>query len=103
MKTACDQKKMKSISLASLKGGIALCYYFIACALKARKKFSSNPLDELTEKQRKIYNDLPISFPTSEAVETALEYGMSERTMKEWLKTYFFKHVSHGQYEKRYK
>lgn len=103
LKSSCDKKKMKSVSLASLKGGIALCYYFIACALKARKKFSSNPLDELTEKQRKIYNDLPISFPTSEAVETALEYGMSERTMKEWLKTYFFKHVSHGQYEKRYK
>ena len=103
LKSSCDKKKMKSVSLASLKGGIALCYYFIACALKARKKFSSNPLDELTEKQRKIYNDLPISFPTSEAVETALEYGMSERTMKDWLKTYFFKHVSHGQYEKRYK
>ena len=103
LSAACKEKQMKSISLASLKGGIALCYYFIACALKARKKFTANPLEDLTEKQRKIYNELPISFQTSEAVDAALDAGMSERAMKEWLKSRFFKHVSHGQYEKRFK
>lgn len=103
LKAACDQKQMKSVSLVSVKGGIALCYYFIACALKARKKFNTNPLDELTEKQRRIYSELPINFQTAEAVEAALDNGMSERSMKEWLKSKFFKHVSHGQYEKRYK
>ena len=103
LRFACGTKPLKSISAASVKGGIDLCYYFIACALKARRKFNSNPLDELTEKQRKIYNDLPITFETKEALESAAEYGMPDRTLKDWLKTHFFKHVSHGVYEKRYK
>jgi hypothetical protein len=93
----------KTISAASVKGGIDLCYYFTACGLKARKKFNLNPIDELNEKQRKIYLELPISFTTAEGLEVAAGFDMSERTFKEWLKSNFFRHISHGQYEKRYK
>lgn len=103
LKCACSGKPIKSIGVSSIKGGIDLCYYYMGCSLKARKRFNCNPLDELNEKQRRIYNELPISFPTSEAIEVASTHGMSERTLKDWLKSNFFKHISHGQYEKRYK
>lgn len=103
LKFACGKKTLKSISADSVKGGIDLCYYFIGCAQKAKKKFDSNPIEDLTEKQKKIYLELPISFTTSEGLEIACENNMSERTFKEWLKSKFFRHISHGQYEKRYK
>lgn len=103
LKFACGKKTLKSISADSVKGGIDLCYYFIGCAQKAKKKFDSNPIDNLTEKQKKIYLELPISFTTSEGLEIACENNMSERTFKEWLKSKFFRHIYHGQYEKRYK
>ena len=103
LKFGCTGKMFKTISAASVKGGIDLCYYFTACGLKARRKFNLNPIDELNEKQRKIYLELPISFTTAEGLEVAAEFDMSERTFKEWLKSNFFRHISHGQYEKRYK
>lgn len=103
LKYGCSDKPLKSISVSSVKGGIDLCYYFMACAMKARKKFNSNPLDDLNERQRKIYNELPITFSTAEGLEIAMEYNIPERTFKDWLKSNFFKHISHGQYEKRYK
>lgn len=103
LKFACGKKALKSISADSVKGGIDLCYYFIGCAQKAKKKFDSNPIEDLTEKQKKIYLELPISFTTAEGLEIACESNMSERTFKEWLKSKFFRHISHGQYEKRYK
>lgn len=103
LKYGCSDKPLKSISVSSVKDGIDLCYYFMACAMKGRKKFNSNPLDDLNERQRKIYNELPITFSTAERLEIAMEYNIPERTFKDWLKSNFFKHISHGQYEKRYK
>ena len=69
---------MSRSGLSSVKGGIDLCYYFMACAMKARKKFNSNPLDDLNERQRKIYNELPITFSTAEGLEIAMEYNIPE-------------------------
>lgn len=78
LKYGCSDKPLKSISVSSVKGGIDLCYYFMACAMKARKKFNSNPLDDLNERQRKIYNELPITFSTAEGLEIAMEYNIPE-------------------------
>lgn len=103
MKYGCGQSKLKSISLDSIEGAISLCHYFISCATKAHKQFSSSPLGELTEQQRRIYNELPISFNTGEGVEIAQDCGLGERAFKEWIKSKFFRHISHGKYEKRYK
>lgn len=103
MKYGCGQSKLKSISLDSIEGAISLCHYFISCANKAHKQFSSSPLGELTEQQRRIYNELPISFTTGEGVEIAQDCGLGERAFKEWIKSKFFRHISHGKYEKRYK
>lgn len=103
MKYGCGQSKLKSISLDSIEGAISLSHYFISCANKAHKQFSSSPLGELTEQQRRIYNELPISFTTGEGVEIAQDCGLGERAFKEWIKSKFFRHISHGKYEKRYK
>ena len=99
----CGESKLKEISLESVKGAISLCYYFIASAIKAHRKFTHDPLSGLTEKQRAIYNELPITFETGEGVEIAKAHKVSERTFKDWLKSGFFRHIKHGTYEKRYK
>lgn len=99
----CGESKLKEISLDSVKGAICLSYYFLASAIKAHRKFSSNPLNNLTEKQRAIYNDLPITFDTGEGIEIAKEHKVSERTFKDWLKSDYFRHIKHGTYEKKYK
>ena len=39
---------------------------------------NSNPLDDLNERQRKIYNELPITFSTAEGLEIAMEYNIPE-------------------------
>lgn len=102
MKYGCGQETLDEISEWSVKCAIDLCYYYMSCTMKARRKFQRNPLEDLTERQRQIYKELPISFSTQEGLEIAMGLGASERAFKEWLKTDFFKHVSHGQYEKRY-
>ena len=56
----------------------------------------------MSETQKVIYQELPISFCTAEGVDIAARYGMKERTFKDWIKTEPFKHISHGQYERRY-
>lgn len=99
----CGECKLKNVSLESVKGAICLCYYFMASAIKAHRKFTRNPLNGLTEKQRAIYNELPITFETGEGVEVAKAHKISERTFKDWLKSDFFRHIKHGTYEKRYK
>lgn len=102
MKYGCGQETLDEISEWSVKCAIDLCYYYMSCTIKARRKFQRNPLEDLTERQRQIYKELPISFSTQEGLEIAMGLGASERAFKKWLKTDFFKHVSHGQYEKRY-
>ncbi len=99
----CGESKLKEISLESVKGAISLCYYFIASAIKEHRKFTHDPLSGLTEKQRAIYNELPITFETGEGVEIAKVHKVSERTFKDWLKSGLFRHIKHGTYEKRYK
>lgn len=100
---ACNFVVVREISAESIKGGIDLCYYFMGCAMKARKRFNRNPVEELNERQKRIYQELPVSFSTQEGLEIACAAGSCERAFKEWLKTDFFIHTSHGQYEKRYK
>lgn len=75
----CGESKLKEISLESVKGAISLCYYFIASAIKAHRKFTHDPLSGLTEKQRAIYNELPINFETGEGVEVAKAHKVRER------------------------
>ena len=102
LKYGCGESKIENIGLESVRGAIALCYYFIGCSLKARKYFSTSPLADLNNLQKKVYADLPISFETGQGVEIAVADGMPERTFKRWLTTRYFKQVRYGQYEKAY-
>ena len=52
------------------------------------------------EKKRKAYQDLPDIFQTKEAIAVGKRHGLSERTIKRWLKTTFFTSLSYGKYSK---
>ena len=103
LRYTCGQSDLTSISAQSMKDAFKLTYYFIAGAQKALKKFHSDPLGSLTEKQRSTYMDLPSVFTTREGLSIALQHSMSERTFKDWIKTAIFKKLDYGTYEKRYK
>ena len=58
---------------------------------------------DLPAVQRLIYDELPPSFETRQGVEIAAVYGMPERSFKRWMATSYFKKVSYGFYEKRFR
>lgn len=103
LKFGCKQSKLLDISEDSMRGAIALSYYFIACGIKAHRKFISSPVDELPDMQKTIYDELPQSFETRTGLLVAERYGMPERTFKRWLSTSLFRKITHGYYEKRYR
>ena len=102
MKYGCGQQTIEAVTADSVKGAIDLCTYYLSCAFRVRRFFKRDPLDGMTEIQKSIYNELPITFRTSEGIAIADSLGMKERTFKEWIKSEYFKHVCHGQYERRY-
>lgn len=55
----CKESRLLDISEDSMLGAIALNYYFIACGIKAQRKFLSSPVDELPGMQKTIYDELP--------------------------------------------
>ena len=103
LKFGCKESKLQDISEDSMRGAIALSYYFIACGIKAHRKFISSPVDELPGMQKTIYDELPQSFETKAGLQVAERYGMPERTFKRWLSTSLFRKITHGYYEKRYR
>lgn len=102
MKFGCGQDSIMEITADSVKGGIDLCSYYLSCAFKARRLFKRSPIETMSEIQKAVYQELPIAFCTAEGVGIAAKYGMKERTFKDWIKTEPFKHMAHGQYERRY-
>ena len=103
LKFGCRQSKLADISEDSMRGAIALSYYFIACGIKAHRRFISSPVDELPGMQKTIYDELPQSFETKAGLQVAERYGMPERSFKRWLSTSLFRKITHGYYEKRYR
>lgn len=102
MKYGCGQEMIDEIQADSVKGAIDLCTYYMSCTFKARRLFKRSPVEGMSETQKLIYQELPISFCTAEGVGIAARFGMKERTFKDWIKTEPFKHMAHGQYERRY-
>lgn len=103
LKYGCGQEEIKEVSADSIRGAIDLCTYYLSCTFKARHQFRRDPTDSMNTVQKSVYSELPIQFTTAEGLMIALEMGMKERTFKDWVKTDFFKHVSHGLYEKTYR
>ena len=103
IKYGCNESDLMEISASSMRGAIALSYYFIACGLKAHKKFYSSPVENMPEIQKIVYEQLPQTFETKEGLQVALRNEMPERTFKRWLQSSMFKRLTYGYYEKRYK
>lgn len=103
LKYGCRESQLLEISADSMRGAVALCYYFIACALKAHRQFYASPVDELPAIQKTIYEELPPNFETGFGLRVADRHGMPPRTFKRWLGTSLFRKVSHGYYEKKYR
>lgn len=80
----CKESRLLDISDDSMLGAIALNYYFIACGIKAQRKFLNSPVDELPGIQKTIYDELPQSFETRTDLVIAERYGMPERIFKRW-------------------
>lgn len=102
MKFGCGESSLEEISAGSMRGAVALCYYFLGCGLKAHKYFRNSPTDEMTELQKTVFEVLPHNFETRQGVEIAEQLGMPVRTFKRWLGSCAFKKLSYGYYEKRY-
>ena len=103
MKYGCGESELLDISEDSMRCSIALCYYFLACGLKAQKRFMNSPTEDFTQIQREVYDELPQSFETKKGLEIAEGLGMPARTFKRWLNTSLFKRISYGFYEKKYR
>ena len=103
MKYGCKESKLEEISEDSLRGAIALCYYFLACGTKAHRNFYTSPVETLPSVQKSIYEALPLNFETGDGIRIADSYGMGERTFKRWLNSSLFKKIDHGYYEKKYR
>lgn len=102
IKYGCGIGELKQIEENSMRGAISLCYYFLACSVKAQKQFLPTPAQQFTTIQQLVYDELPKSFGTAQGLEIALNLGMSERTFKRWLTTGVFRKVDYGFYEKKF-
>ena len=101
--SSCKESRLDEISEDSLRGAIALCYYFLACGTKAHRNFYTSPVETLPSVQKSIYEALPLNFETGDGIRIADSYGMGERTFKRWLNSSLFKKIDHGYYEKKYR
>lgn len=90
------------ISNQSILNAIKLVEYFKVNALKVLSKMTnSNPLDDLSEIQLKVFSKLPDLFKTNVGLDIAKDEGMSLRTFQRFLGNQsLFNKKRHGEYEK---
>lgn len=102
MKCRCENIRLEKIRKSSVKGAIELHNYFFETSIRVFESIDSNYFERLTEVQKKVFELLPESFKTAEAVKLVLGNNfMSERSVKTFLRDKnLFKKVSHGLYEK---
>ena len=91
------------ISIEAVEAAKALCEYYLKCAFKVLEKLQNkeNYLKTLPQDKQQLFNELDESFSKSDATEIGLDLGLSESTIKRFLRdTQLFKKVSHGNYLK---
>ncbi len=100
--TEGNQQGINAITAKTVKGAIKALEYFEYTAIKTRNfVLNFDPMANLTEKHRIVYEALPEKFQTKEGVEIANKYSMSKRTFKRFIQnTLLFKNSEHGVYEK---
>lgn len=102
-----DNKTKDKIELFAIKHSIKLFDYFLNNALKVQHIITTKSyVEQLTDLQRKILDELPMKFSTAEGIKIACKKingkpRISDRQFKKYLKDpKIFKRVAHGQYEK---
>lgn len=103
MKSYCENKTLDRISISTVKSAIELQDYFFETAIRVFEAIDSNYFEGLSEIQKKVFETLPQSFKTAEAMNIVSEQNlMKERSLKSFLNDRnLFKKVSHGFYEKQ--
>ena len=101
---ACGESNKKSIGLASMEGAVKLAEYFRTTALKAHQLIS-DPLAQLPEDKKKLFEGLPASFTTAQGLKVAenLIVPIPKDTYHKFLRNHLgslFKKGSRGEYEK---
>jgi hypothetical protein len=91
------------IGIKAVKGADELCKYFMNCAFKVLGVIQDlkTYTDTLPNNKKGLYNELPISFTTETAINLGANYGIADRTVKEFIKdALLFERVKHGVYNK---
>jgi hypothetical protein len=91
------------ISLKAVQGASDLCKYFMNNAFKVLAKIQDlkSYVDTLPTNKKSFYNELPQTFTTDTAILLGANYGIKERTVKEFIKdNLLFEHLKHGNYKK---
>ena len=100
LRKACKETTKDEIEPETIENAIKLVKYYTSNALKVRKVVS-DPTEQLTEQQKRLYDALPDVFTTSVGLEFAEGVNMKERAFKSFLKNRaLFKWIKQGQYEK---
>lgn len=105
LRWACGEGGNTVIEEITVNNAILLTEYFRTNAEKVHKVLSeSTPFDRLPQDKQKIYEALPTeNFQTNIGLKIAENFGMKERSFKNWLNdSNLFTKVSYGIYEKVY-
>lgn len=99
---ACSESDKQAIGIKSVQGAIKLVKYFKKTAFKVNSIIdNTDPLEQLTETQRSLYESLPDTFTKKEGEFIAGSIDVSERTFKRFVgKKDLFQRVEHGKYRK---
>lgn len=99
---ACNESKLKSISLRSVEASLELIQYFSKTAMKAHSALSnSDPISKLPLMKQRVFNALPEEFKTSEGYKIAFQNEMSNRSFDNYLKDEkLFTKLKKGVYKK---
>lgn len=101
MRWACGEAEKEVVDLESVKRAKDLIEYFRYMGKKALRISTPDPVEGMTELQRKVYINCTEEFTTSDGVRYAAEKGMSERAFKYFLNhPMLFKRLKVGRYKK---
>jgi hypothetical protein len=99
-----SETKSLDIELETVEGAIDLVDYFMGNGERFRNSFfnSDDPLSNLNELKRTIYDNLEKKFKTSDAIAFGETLNYSKRSVNSFLKNkILFKKLEHGFYEKK--